>query len=222
MTRAIIFDLDGVIVTTDDCHYQSWKRVADEENIHFDRELNERLRGVSRMESLNIILEKSKRAYSPRQKQVLAGRKNSYYREVLKKLTSDNILPGVLKILKALKKQGGKIGIGSSSKNGMLILRQLRLNIYFDIIVDGNDIKHSKPNPEVFLLAATKMKVKPQNCLVVEDADAGIAAAKAAGMFVMGIGLAANNPDADYAVKNLCDSNANRILSAWIAGIRLS
>jgi beta-phosphoglucomutase len=212
MSKAVIFDLDGVIVTTDDCHYQAWKRMADEEGIYFDRVINERLRGVSRMESLAIILEKSARPYSEQQKREMAERKNRYYCELIKNLSSRDILPGVMEILKILKQKGVKIAIGSSSKNALLILKQVGLESCFDTVADGNDIKHSKPDPEVFLVAARKMGVRPQDCLVVEDADAGIEAAKAGGMQVLGIGFAANNLKADHVAASLLDPNAWLIL----------
>jgi beta-phosphoglucomutase len=212
MSQAVIFDLDGVIVTTDDCHYQAWKRMADEEGIYFDRVINERLRGVSRMESLAIILEKSVKTFSDQGKQEMAARKNRYYRELIKELSPRDILPGVMEVLKYLKQVGVKVAIGSSSKNALAILKQVGLESCFDLVVDGNDIKHSKPDPEVFLVAARKMGVAPQDCLVVEDADAGIEAAKAGGMIVLGVGSAANNPKADYVAKSLHDPNAWRAL----------
>jgi beta-phosphoglucomutase len=208
MSKAVIFDLDGVIVTTDDCHYRAWKRLADEEGIHFDRALNERLRGVSRMESLAIVLEESPRPYSDQQKQEMAGRKNGYYREMIKELTPRDILPGVLELLEALKQNNVKIAIGSSSKNSLAILKQVGLESSFDAVADGNDIKRSKPDPEVFLVAARKMGIDPQDCIVVEDADAGIEAAKAAGMLALGVGSAAGNPKADYVAESLSDPKA--------------
>jgi beta-phosphoglucomutase len=208
MSKAVIFDLDGVIVTTDDCHYQGWKRMADEQGIYFDRSINERLRGVSRMESLAIILENSTNTYSEQEKQKMATRKNDYYRDLIKELTPRDILPGVMEALEALKQKGVKIAIGSSSKNALAILKQVYLEFCFDAVADGNDIKNSKPDPEVFLVAARKLGVKPCDCLVVEDANAGIEAAKSAGMLALGVGSAAANPKADFAAENLQDPNA--------------
>ena len=213
MSKAVIFDLDGVIVTTDNCHYQAWKRMADEEGINFDRAINERLRGVSRMESLAIILEESAKPLLEQEKQDLAARKNRYYCEMIRKLTPRDIMPGVMEVLAALKRDGVKVAIGSSSKNASLILRRLELDSYFDAIVDGNDIGNSKPDPEVFLLAAEKMGVTPHDCIVVEDADAGIEAAKAGAMQVLGIGFAANNSKADYRAASLCDPQARLVLT---------
>jgi len=216
MSKAVIFDLDGVIVTTDDCHYQAWKRMADEEGIYFDHLLNERLRGVSRMESLEIVLEKSSKVYSNEQKHCLATRKNRYYCDLIQNLTPRDILPGVMEVLKLLKQKGVKIAIGSSSKNTPLILKQVGLASCFDAVADGNDIKHSKPDPEVFLLAAKRLGVTPQDCIVVEDADAGIEAAKAGGMIALGVGSAAKNPKADHVAENLNDPRIRQVLSNTI------
>lgn len=201
--RAIIFDLDGVIVSTDNCHYQAWKKLADEEGIYFDEEINQRLRGVSRMDSLEIILERANRNYSIAEKNEMAERKNNYYRDLIRKLTPDQILPGVKRVLNGLKNNGIKIAIGSSSKNTSLILEKIGLDDYFDAVADGNDIAKSKPDPEVFLIAAEKLGVPPENCLVVEDANAGVEAALAGGMAVLGVGAAANNEKATLKAPDL-------------------
>ena len=161
--------------------------MADEEKIPFDRRVNERLRGVSRMESLEIILEQSLRVYLPKEKEALADRKNSYYVEYIKKLTPEAILPGVMDNLEALKKAGVKVAVGSSSKNTSMILSKIGLSDYFDVVVDGNQIKNSKPDPEVFLKASELLQIAPENCMVVEDSDAGILAAKKAGMISLAV-----------------------------------
>ena len=184
----VIFDLDGVIVSTDNCHYLAWKRMADEEGIEFDRKVNERLRGVSRMESLAIILEKAAKEYSEEEKLAMAARKNGYYVELIGSLTENDVLPGALDTLKLLKEKGIKAAIGSSSRNTPIILKQIGLADAFDAVADGNAIKNSKPDPEVFLLAAKLLKLNPANCLVVEDADAGIEAALGGGMRALGVG----------------------------------
>lgn len=201
--KAVIFDLDGVIVSTDDYHYRAWKAMADGEGIYFDREINERLRGVSRMESLEIILERAEKLYTDKEKNKMTEKKNSLYRELLNKLTPKDILPGVMKVLEALKENNIKIAIGSSSKNTPMILEKIGLSNYFDAVADGNEIKNSKPDPEVFLLAAKKLETFPQDCLVVEDADAGVEAAIAGNMKVLAVGYASSNPKADYKVKDL-------------------
>lgn len=188
--RAVIFDLDGVIVTTDECHYQAWKKIADAENIEFDRKVNERLRGVSRMESLEIVLERAKKVYSDAEKVRLAELKNAYYVELISQLTSDAILPGVRENLEHLKENGIKIAIGSSSKNTPIILRQIGLSDMFHAVSDGNNITKSKPDPEVFLKAADMLGIPYEECLVVEDADAGIIAGKEAGMKTLAVNQA--------------------------------
>ena len=205
--EAVIFDLDGVIVTTDDYHYEAWKKIADQENIYFDREINERLRGVSRMESLDIILEKSSKIYNEEEKIELATRKNDYYKNLLENLTKEDILPGILETLNYLENKKIKTAIGSSSKNTMFILNKIGLTNRFDAIVDGTMIKNSKPDPEVFLQAAEKVGIKAEKCLVVEDADAGVEAGKRAGMRVLGVGSAKNNENADYKSENMEEFN---------------
>lgn len=188
--KAVIFDLDGVIVTTDNYHYEGWKQLADEEGIYFDRDINEKLRGVSRMESLNILLENSNTTYSKEEKLEMATRKNNYYKELIKKLTPKDILPGVISILCGLKENGIKIAIGSSSKNSPNILKYIDLDAVFDTTVDGNDITNSKPDPEVFIKAANNLDISPVDCLVVEDAKAGVEAALRGGMKVLAVGFA--------------------------------
>jgi beta-phosphoglucomutase len=197
-----IFDLDGVIVTTDDCHFRAWKKMADEEGIYFDREINERLRGVSRMASLEIILERANKAYTEEEKVELATRKNGYYVEFIQELTPADILPGVIENIDGLKANGIKVAIGSSSKNTPLILKQIGLDNYFDAVSDGNNITKSKPDPEVFVKAADMLGVAYNECMVVEDADAGIQAGKAAGMKTLAVG---NAKGGDYTCNSLAD-----------------
>jgi beta-phosphoglucomutase len=203
MKKVVIFDLDGVIVSTDEFHYQAWKRLSDKEGIYFDREINQRLRGISRMQSLEIILEKSKRHYSDAEKEELADEKNRYYRESLNYLSPSDILPGVLSVLKVLKEKGIKTAIGSSSKNAQTILKKIKLDSYFDVVIDGNNITRSKPDPEVFLLAAKGLGADPSVCIVVEDAEAGIEAAISAGMIPVGVGSAAHSKKAKYTAADL-------------------
>lgn len=201
--KAVIFDLDGVVVCTDECHYKGWKKMADEEGIYFDRAINERLRGVSRMASLEIVLEKATKEYTEEEKVALATRKNDYYREFIKSLTKDDVLPGVLDFCDYLKSKGIKIAIGSSSRNTPAILKGIGLDTYFDAVADGNQITNSKPDPEVFLLAAKLVGVEPKDCMVVEDADAGVEAALNGGMDVLGVGSASANAAATYKAENL-------------------
>lgn len=198
--KAVIFDLDGVIVTTDDCHYTAWKKMADDEGIYFDRKINERLRGVSRMQSLEIILEKSDKPYTEQEKLALAAKKNAYYVDLIQKLTPHDVLGGVTENLKTLKERGIKIAIGSSSKNTPIILNRIGLADYFDAVSDGNNIKNSKPDPEVFIKAAEMLNIAPENCMIVEDADAGIEAGRRAGMKTFALG---NATGADFYAKSL-------------------
>ncbi|MEG1407150.1 MAG: beta-phosphoglucomutase [Ruthenibacterium sp.] len=196
--EAIIFDLDGVICHTDKFHYNAWKKLADELKIVFNTEINHRLRGVSRMESLEIILSGSETTYSQEEKEHFATQKNEIYVQSLRQLSPKDLSGEVADTLNALRNSKIKLGIGSSSKNAKLILTRLGLGDYFDAVADGTQIQHSKPNPEVFLLCAKKLCTEPCNCLVVEDAAAGIAAAKAGGMAAAAIGDAFSCKDADY------------------------
>ena len=213
MVRGVIFDLDGVIVTTDDCHYRAWKRMADEEGIPFDRHINERLRGVSRMASLEILLERAEKPYTVAQKEAMAARKNAYYVELIDSLTPADVLPGAMDVLHTLRARGVRIAIGSSSRNTPLILRRIGLENAFDAVADGNQITRSKPDPEVFLLAARLMGLPPADCLVVEDADAGVEAALAGGMKVLGVGSAAANPRATYRAASLAAADVDAALA---------
>lgn len=191
MKQGIIFDLDGVLLSTDEMHFQAWKSIADEFGIPFDRTINNRLRGVSRMESLEIILEQSPRAFSREEKEALAERKNNRYRTLLKSLTPDAVAPEVRETLSILKARGIKLAVGSSSKNTKLILSLTGLDHFFDAVSDGTNITRSKPDPEVFLKAADFIGLRPEDCAVIEDAVAGIDAANAGGFTSIGIGDAA-------------------------------
>lgn len=212
MIRGVIFDLDGVLVTTDELHYQAWKEMADEEGIPFDRAINERLRGVSRMESLDIILERATREYTPEEKQALAERKNATYRELLESLTPDDLLPGARAMLSSLRDRGIRVAIGSSSRNTPLILERVGLSGELDAVADGNDIRNSKPDPEVFLLAAERLGLPPTDCLVVEDAAAGIEAGRRGGMPVFAIGTPEKFPDVVHRAPDLAHISVDDLL----------
>jgi beta-phosphoglucomutase len=213
--RAVIFDLDGVLVSTDEFHYRAWKQMASEENIPFSRSVNEKLRGISRMESLEIILKNSSKKYSPSQKADLAERKNRYYKKLLEGLSPESVLPGVLDLLDGLKQQRFQIAVGSSSKNAPYILQKTGLDRFFDAAVDGSEIRKSKPDPEVFLLAAKKLGVPPGSCVVVEDAAAGISAAKAGGMAAVGIGSASSCALADWTAKSLQETKVSDFIAIF-------
>ncbi len=198
-TKAFIFDLDGVIVFTDKFHYQAWKKMADGMGIYFDETINNRLRGVSRMDSLEIILERYEgEPLSRSEKEALAEEKNASYRELLATMTPADVTDEVRAALKELRNRGYKLAIGSSSKNARFILEKVELLDAFDAISDGNNITNSKPDPEVFLKAAEYLGEKPEECIVVEDAYAGVDAAKAGGMRAAAIGDAASYEKADY------------------------
>ena len=203
--KAFIFDLDGVIVGTYEYHYLAWKQVASGENIYFDKEINNRLRGVSRMESLEIILENAERKYTPEEKQLLAEKKNEIYKILLANLTPNDRFEGVTETLEEMKKRGYRIAIGSSSKNTPFILERLGYRNYFDAVSDGNNITHSKPDPEVFLKAAEMLGLDPGECYVVEDADSGIDAAKAGKFTAIGIGPAASYVKTDIPISRFSD-----------------
>ena len=210
--KGVIFDLDGVLCSTDECHYLAWKELADSLGIPFDETINRRLRGVSRMESLDIILQAAGRAFSSREKQALAARKNERYRRLLMKLTPADLPGGVRATLNELRRRGLRLAVGSSSKNTPIILRQIGLENAFDAVADGNAITHSKPDPEVFVLAARLLGLEPKNCLVVEDADAGIEAAVGGGMRALGVGSAAGNPAAAFHAPDLAHADFAAIL----------
>lgn len=203
--KGVIFDLDGVICSTDELHYLAWKEIADRCQIPFDREMNDQLRGVSRMESLERILSHGRGEWTQEQKRRLAEEKNARYRELLGTLSEKDILPGVPETLQALRARGLALAIGSSSKNAVVILERLGLSGWFDAVADGTQIKRSKPDPEVFLLAANKLGLPAADCLVVEDAQAGIQAAQAGGMDAASVGPAAKQAIGTYQLETIYD-----------------
>ena len=213
MIKGVIFDLDGVIVSTDEFHYRGWQKLADEEGIYFNRHINERLRGVSRMESLDILLERATQRYTATQKETMAARKNGYYRELLQQITPADILPGVMPFLEDLKSHSTAMAIGSSSRNCGTILDRIGIGHYFGAVVDGNHIKKSKPDPEVFLLAAKLLNLPADACVVIEDAEAGVSAALAADMKVLAVGFASTDPRASMRAKDLTKISAPAILA---------
>ena len=202
--KAIIFDLDGVICFTDEYHYRAWKAMADSMGIPFDRTINNRLRGVSRMASLEIILEKYQGpALSEAEKERLAQQKNDMYRESLREMSTRDLSDEVRETLDGLRAMGLKLAIGSSSKNTPFILKQIGLGGYFDAVSDGNNITRSKPDPEVFVKAAEMLGIAPENCLVVEDAVSGAEAGHAGGMRVACLGDAAKNRAGDWNMQSI-------------------
>lgn len=201
--KAVIFDLDGVICSTDEYHYQAWKELADSIHTAFDREINNRLRGVSRMASLEIILEKYEGVpFTQEEKVKMAEEKNNVYRKNLANMGKKDLSDEVKSTLDELRRRGYLMAIGSSSKNAPYILERIGLDGYFDAVADGNHITHSKPDPEVFLKAAEYLHADPAVCTVVEDAVSGAQAGKAAGMQVACVGDAAKASAGDYNLEH--------------------
>ena len=203
--EGVIFDLDGVICFTDKYHYQAWKAVADEIGVYFDETINNRLRGVSRMDSLEIVLERAERAYTPEEKEALAEKKNDLYRRLLGNMSPADLSGEVKRTMDALRAAGIRLAIGSSSRNTKFILERIGLSGYFDAISDGTNIQRSKPDPQVFQMAAEFLGLQPGCCLVVEDAEAGIRAARAGGFDSAGLGEAAACGLATYAMQSFGD-----------------
>lgn len=201
MLKAIIFDLDGVLVHTDHLNYQSWKALADRLSIPFDETVNDRMRGVSRQDSLDILLEQSPRAYSQEEKRALAAEKNDAYRARIAAITPADLSFEVRETLETLRTRGFLLAVGSSSKNCPLILERIGLGNFFDAVADGNHITRSKPDPEVFFRAAEYLGIQPEQALVVEDAEAGILAAHAGGFPSAAIGPARQSPLAGYRLE---------------------
>ena len=188
MIKGFLFDLDGVIVDTAKYHFLAWKRLADELSIPFTENDNDRLKGVSRMRSLDILLEIGGMNVSEEIKEELATKKNTWYVNYITKMTPNDILPGALEFIKQAKEQDVKIALGSASKNAMTILERLKITNYFDAIISGNEVSKAKPDPEVFLKGAEAVGLPPEACLVFEDAEAGVEAALNAHMKCIGIG----------------------------------
>ena len=200
--KAVIFDLDGVIVDTAKYHYMAWKELANSLGFDFSEEQNELLKGVSRVRSLEILLDLGKVDLTQEEKDKYLIEKNVQYLQYIEKMDASEILPGISNLLSHLKKEEIRFALGSASKNARLILENLNLIHLFDAIVDGNDVSTAKPDPEVFLIAAEKLATRPEDCIVIEDAQAGILAANAAGMISVGIGDQMVLQEADFNLKS--------------------
>lgn len=203
--KGIIFDLDGVICCTDQYHERAWREMAEESGIYFDPAVSNRLRGVSREESLEIILEHAGKVFSPEEKKKMAEKKNAIYIKLLDRMSPGDLEEDVRSTLEQLRNRGCLLAIGSSSKNTRKILDKIGLGNYFDAVCGGNEITHSKPDPEVFLKAAGKMGLAVSECLVVEDACAGISAASAGGFDSAGLGDAAKDKNVTWALNTFGD-----------------
>ena len=212
--KACLFDLDGVVVDTAKYHYIAWKEMAAELGFDFTQKQNELLKGVSRMRSLDILLGIGEIVLTDAEKLLLAENKNNRYLDYVRQMTEEEILPGVSEFLDVLREQRIQIALGSASKNAPLILERIHLMEKFDIIVDGNAVSKAKPDPEVFLRCAELLGVEPINCLVFEDAQAGIEAARNGGMQVIGVGSPENLSLADHYIPGF-EKLDYEILSKW-------
>jgi beta-phosphoglucomutase len=209
---AALFDLDGVIAFTDRYHYLGWKQLADEEGWDFSETLNHQLRGVSRMDSLQIILDHNGIELSEDDKKRLADRKNGYYRKSLENINQDDLYPGALEFVAGLRERGVKTALASSSRNAMIVVDALGLREYFDAFVSGNDLSKSKPDPEIFELSAKRVDVPPERCVVFEDAESGIEAGLAAGMYCVGVGEAARLPNAEQTITDYAEIDIDALV----------
>ena len=201
--QAVIFDLDGVITDTAHYHYLAWKRLAESEGVHFDAASNEHLKGVDRMGSLELILGAASGHYTAAHKLALADSKNRHYQELIATMSAKDLLPGAVEALAAVRAAGLKIGLASVSKNALTVLDMLGIRDRFDVIVDAALVTRSKPDPEIFLTAAAQLGVPPEECLGIEDAVAGVAAIKSAGMFALGVGNPRILAQADRVIPGL-------------------
>ena len=211
--KACIFDLDGVIVDTAVYHYKAWKRLANELGFDFTEEANEKLKGVSRTRSLELILQWGGVTKTDAEKEELATRKNNWYVEMISHMTPEEILPGAKEFLQACIDAGIKTALGSASKNSMTILQKTGIAHFFNAVIDGNKVSKPKPDPEVFLKGAEELNIPPANCVVFEDAIAGVEAAIAGGMKVVGIGSPEVLGEANLVVKGLNEMNLDKLRS---------
>lgn len=209
--KACIFDLDGVIVDTAVYHYKAWRKLANQLGFDFTEEQNEELKGISRIESLKIILNWGGVSKSETEMEELATLKNTWYVDMITKMTPDEILPGAKEFLELVRSKNYLTALGSASKNSETILNQIGLIGLFDALVDGNKVTKSKPNPEVFLVGARELNVKPEECVVFEDAIAGVQAAKHGKMKAVGIGKADILKEADLVVAGLNEMTIEKL-----------
>ena len=211
LLKGVIFDLDGVIVDTAHYHYLAWKKLAGELGIDLTPERNERLKGVSRLESLDIILALGGIDLPPAEKERLAHKKNTWFVDFIERMSPDEIFPGVKGLIEELRAKGVSVALASSSKNARTVLDLLHISGLFDAVVDGTMVVNSKPDPEVFLLAASKLNLRPDECIVFEDAEAGVEAALRAGMKCVGIGDAAQLGKAHKVLPRTADFTVEMI-----------
>ena len=213
MIKGFIFDLDGVITDTAELHFQAWKKLADDMGWQFDREVNEKLRGVSRMDSINVIKDHNNAQVDEEKLGALATLKNDIYVDSLDHMTPNDYLPGAQELLNLLRKEGYLVALGSASRNAIKVLKQLEANKYFDVIGDGNSVSKSKPEPDIFLFGAKALDLKPEECIVYEDAESGIDAAKAGGFHSVGIGPAERVGHADVRFDSMKEATLFEVKS---------
>ena len=212
--QAVIFDLDGVLTDTAACHYEAWKQMAQRENLYFDRSMNQQLKGVSRMHSLEIILRENGRegTYTPDKMAFLAGWKKEAYQRLLKDLTRQDILPGIAAFLDQLQNAGIKMAVASASENADTVLERLEIRNRFDYVARAKEIKRGKPDPEIFLTCAGHLGILPKQCVGIEDAQAGIEAIKAGRMFAVGIGVEVRTVRPDLELTSTAELTLERIV----------
>ena len=215
--KALIFDLDGVLTDTAKYHYLAWKKLADELGYYFDEDINELLKGVSRINSFEIILDKNNATdkYTPDKKEILANKKNDYYKEMIEQLTPDDILAGIVPFINAARKNGSKCAVASISKNAPRVLELLKISHLFDYIADAALVKKPKPDPEIFLTCAEALGFKPSECIGIEDAQAGIESINSAGMMSVGVNVAVTSVAPDYHIKSTAELDFDKIVSFY-------
>jgi len=215
--KALIFDLDGVLTDTAKYHYLAWKKLADELGYYFDEDINELLKGVSRINSFEIILEKNNATdkYTPDEKETLANKKNDYYKEMIEQLTPDDILAGIVPFINAARNNGLKCAVASISKNAPRVLELLKISHLFDYIADAALVKQPKPHPEIFLTCAEALGFKPSECIGIEDAQAGIESINSAGMMSVGINVTVTSIAPDYPLASTAELDFDKIVSFY-------
>ena len=209
--KAIIFDLDGVVTDTAEYHYKSWELPLKEEGIDFTEKENEKLRGLSRRDSVKTIAQTKDVVFTEKKENEIMEKKNQYYQEIIEDLNKNDMIDGIYEILVELKNKNYKMAVASASRNAKQVIKSLDLDNFFEVIADGNSVNKSKPAPDLFLFTAKKMGFKPEECLVVEDSKAGVKGAKEAGMKVIGIGPKERIGEADYCYKKVSDIDTKKI-----------
>ena len=216
MIEVVIFDLDGVLTDTAELHFQSWRRVAEEIDVVIEEAVKDQIRGPGRMESVEIVLGERSGEFSDEQKAEFAVKKNRQYVKMLESMTPEDVLPGVVRLLRELRQRGVPIAVASSSRNAGAVVDRLQIRPLLNLVVDGSQVERTKPDPELFLLAAKRLGVTAQRCVVVEDAEKGVEAALSAGMRVVGIGPRERVGKAHLVVDAIADLTADQLLNLGV------